>query len=177
MKPPKHFYKVGVTLTAGSRIGYSQIINIDEDGLYEILTDFGNIITGLSYETLVYADQWPIGFYVDCRDGEDNPTYMLQPNSTIEERFNDQQELLAKAKDRLIELGHIMTFKQHAINIASSSSEGQLCDLFEYYVDEWHDSSSNLDIFEYLGLSWDEYMAIVKKPSKVIEYVKVWEED
>lgn len=103
IKPPKHFYRVGVSLKPGKRFGYSQIIN-EEDGKFELLTDFGNIVSGGTYEDLVDEGQWPIGFWVDDYD-PDNPTLLMQENDGVVERFNLQQELLDKAKERLIELG------------------------------------------------------------------------
>jgi hypothetical protein len=35
---------------------------------------------------------------------------------------------------------------------------------FDDAVGEWHDSDSDLPLHEYLGLTWDEYAAVVSSP-------------
>ncbi len=33
------------------------------------------------------------------------------------------------------------------------------------YVDSWHDGSSDLDLHEFLGMTWDEYRLWVERPN------------
>jgi hypothetical protein len=104
IKPPRCFYKVGIALKAGRNFGYSQIIS-EEGNTFELLTDFGNIVSGYTYEDLVNEGCWPIGYFVDDYVDHDNPSMFLQPNLDVVERFTLQQELLEDAKERLVELG------------------------------------------------------------------------
>ena len=46
-------------------------------------------------------------------------------------------------------------------------------DEIDDYIDEWHDSDSNisLELHEFLGMSWEEYSLWAVKPSLLAEIV------
>jgi hypothetical protein len=38
---------------------------------------------------------------------------------------------------------------------------------YETQIDGWHESDSELSLYEYLGLTWDEYRELVEHKSEV----------
>lgn len=94
-----NWYDVGNQLkpTGSARTGYAQVIGVG-DGVYTLLTDFGNIV---DYTLPELEDCYePIGLIAF----DDNTIH--GPHLTVEERWNKQQELLAEAEARLISMGY-----------------------------------------------------------------------
>ncbi len=38
------------------------------------------------------------------------------------------------------------------------------------FIDEWHDSPTDLPLYGYLGLTWEQYSDIVMNPKLLLEY-------
>lgn len=38
------------------------------------------------------------------------------------------------------------------------------------FIDEWHDSPTDLPLYDYLGLTWEQYSDIVMNPKILSEY-------
>lgn len=50
-------------------------------------------------------------------------------------------------------------------NFVNLCAKGELlCDDIDDYIDAWHDSDSNLEIYEYLGMTQREYRMWVHEP-------------
>lgn len=94
-----NWYDVGNQLkpTENAHTGYAQVIGVEDD-VYTLLTDFGNIFDLSCID--IKSRYEPIGlmyFQGDIIHG---------PHLTVEERWNKQQELLAEAEARLIDMGY-----------------------------------------------------------------------
>ncbi|MFN8903880.1 MAG: hypothetical protein ACK5X7_03460, partial [Pseudanabaena sp.] len=52
-------------------------------------------------------------------------------------------------------------------------------DEIDNYIDEWHDSDSdiNLELHEFLGMSWEEYSLWAVKPSLLAEILNHRKQD
>ncbi|MFT5707958.1 MAG: hypothetical protein ACI9ES_002260 [Oceanospirillaceae bacterium] len=62
-------------------------------------------------------------------------------------------------------------FNQKNKSFVSLCVEGHaLCDDIDDFIDEWHDSDSNDEIFEFLGMSEEEYKLWLHEPD-IIYYV------
>ncbi len=38
------------------------------------------------------------------------------------------------------------------------------------FIEEWHDSPTDLSLYDYLGLTWEQYSDIVRNPKLLLEY-------
>jgi len=54
--------------------------------------------------------------------------------------------------------------------------DGDFIDLtteLDIAIQAWHESTSNLEVYEYLGMTWDEYKQVVPKPKAIYDIVSL----
>ena len=96
----KPYYKVGAVLPANDMCGWSVIVSVTEEGLVDVLTDFGNFIKMGTIESLFEECVVPTnvsyfeGFVLECAEIEN-----------IQERFERHKENILQAEVVLKEMG------------------------------------------------------------------------
>lgn len=114
---------------------------------FQVLTDFGNIM--------------------NLTEQEMKDHYRQVRVDNIKERFLRQQELLLDAKVYLQELG---LMEDKGLNYIDKYKRGLVLEEdIHVSIEEWHESTSELDLHEYLGMTWKEYQTWVTYDS--LEYI------